>query len=56
MMRKKNSMLDYEDWYDENAEEICIGFSEQGCYYELDFDEESELEGLYEEYCNDYKV
>lgn len=44
------SKLDYEEWYDENIQEILIELAEKGSYYELDFDEEIEVTNRYEKY------
>ena len=42
--------IEFEEWCEKNEEELSIMFAETGMDRELDFDLESELEKLYEEY------
>ncbi len=46
-------MKTYEDWYQENEEELHIRFAETGQDRELDFDAEDEIEKLYFKFCED---
>ena len=45
-------MLSFDEWVEENEEELIILFAENGADREMDFDFEEESYRLYEQYCN----
>lgn len=52
----KQLPLDYEQWYELNADELAIQFSESGADRELDFDPERAAECEYERYLQRFET
>jgi len=54
-LNKKQFPLSYQNWYDQNEEEIIIKLAETGADRELDFDSELEFDKMYEEYLKSFE-
>ena len=52
--QKKMTKLTFEEWYDENEEEIWIELAETGADREMDFNSEVEFELRYNRYLDEY--
>lgn len=52
----KQPPLDYEQWYELNADELAIQFAESGADRELDFDPERAAECEYERYLQRFEA
>lgn len=46
--------MTFEEWMEVHDEELSIADSENGCDYELDFNQEALRERQYEEYAKNY--
>ena len=51
---KVGELLNYDDWYERNEEEINIELAETGADRELDFDSEKEFDDRYSKYVETY--
>ncbi len=54
-MSETTKVLELDEWYDKNEQDLTCLFAETGADRELDFDMEQLQEKLYEEYLNDSK-
>jgi len=48
---KENTMKEFDEWYEENEDEIYISAAESGADRELDYDAEAYAERMYDQYC-----
>ncbi len=47
-------MLNFDEWYDKNSEELYIAAAESGADREFGYDSEKMLEDAYQVYCEKY--